>query len=64
LLNVLLVMGLASVKVANWADVVKDKFLKLNVKVRFIILAGVVLNTNKLNVLILLEVSIALNRKD
>jgi hypothetical protein len=57
-------MGLASVKVANWADVVKDKFLKLNVKVRFIILAGVVLNTNKLNVLILLEVSIALNRKD
>jgi hypothetical protein len=64
LLNVLLVIGLASVKVANWADVVKDKFLKLNVKVRFIILVRVVLNTNKLNVLILLEVSIALNRKD
>jgi hypothetical protein len=42
----------------------KDRFLKLNVKVRFIVLAGVVLNINKLNVLILLEVSITLNRKD
>jgi hypothetical protein len=42
----------------------KDRFLKLNVKVRFIVLAGAVLNTNKLNVLILLEVNIALNRKD
>jgi hypothetical protein len=42
----------------------KDRFLKLNVKVRFIVLAGAVLNTNELNVLILLEVNIALNRKD
>jgi hypothetical protein len=31
---------------------------------RFIILAGVVLNTNKLNVLILLKVNIVLNKKD
>jgi hypothetical protein len=43
---------------------VKDKFLKPNIKVRFIVLARVVLNTNKLNVFILLEVSIALNKKD
>jgi hypothetical protein len=43
---------------------VKDKFLKLNIKVRFIILARAVLNTNKLNVLILLKVNITLNRKD
>jgi hypothetical protein len=57
-------VGLASVKVANWVDVVKDRFLELNVKVHFAILIKVVLNTNKLNVLILLEVSIALNRKD
>jgi hypothetical protein len=42
----------------------KDRFLKLDVKVRFVILARVVLNINKLNVLILLEVSITLNRKD
>jgi hypothetical protein len=42
----------------------KDRFLKLYVKVRFIILARAVLNTNKLNILILLEVNIALNRKD
>jgi hypothetical protein len=42
----------------------KDKFLKLNVKVRFVILARAVLNTNKLNVPILLEVNIALNKKD
>jgi hypothetical protein len=42
----------------------KDRFLKLDVKVRFIILARAVLNTNKLNILILLEVNIALNRKD
>jgi hypothetical protein len=64
LLNVLLIISLASVKVVNWVNVIKDKFLKLNIKVRFIILAGVVLNTNKLNVLILLKVSITLNRKD
>jgi hypothetical protein len=31
---------------------------------RFIILAEVVLNTNKLNVLILLKVNIVLNKKD
>jgi hypothetical protein len=43
---------------------VKDRFLKLNIKVHFIILIKVVLNTNKLNVLILLKVSIALNKKD
>jgi hypothetical protein len=42
----------------------KDRFLKLDVKVRFIILARAVLNTNKLNILILLEVNIALKRKD
>jgi hypothetical protein len=42
----------------------KDKFLKLDIKVRFIILIRVVLNTNKLNVPILLEVNITLNRKD
>jgi aryl carrier-like protein len=64
LLDVLLVVGLASIRVANWANVVKDRFLELNVKVHFVVLARVVLNTNKLNVLILLEVSIALNRKD
>jgi hypothetical protein len=43
---------------------VKDRFLKLNIKVCFIVLVRVVLNTNKLNVLILLEVNIALNKKD
>jgi hypothetical protein len=31
---------------------------------RFIILIKVILNTNKLNILILLEVNITLNKKD
>jgi hypothetical protein len=57
-------VGLASVRVINWVDVMKDRFLKLDVKVRFVVLAGVVLNTNELNVPILLEVSITLDRKD
>jgi hypothetical protein len=43
---------------------VKDRFLEPDVKVRFVVLARVVLNTNELDVLILLEVSIASNRKD
>jgi hypothetical protein len=43
---------------------VKDGFLELDVKVRFAILAGAVSNTNELNVPILLEVSIASDRKD
>jgi hypothetical protein len=43
---------------------VKDKFLKLDIKVCFVVLARVVSNLNKLNVLILFKVSITLNKKD
>jgi hypothetical protein len=43
---------------------VKDKFLKLDIKVRFVVLAKAVSNLNKLNILILFEVSITSNRKD
>jgi hypothetical protein len=64
LLDVLLVVGLASVGVADWADVVKDGFLEPDVEVRFAVLAGAVSNTDELDVPILLEVSIASDRKD